>query len=60
MVLYLSEAIESESYLVIASGVGGVSPLLSVKPLPSITGGLMLRERDSCKHGEYATQRRFA
>ena len=46
MVLYLSEAIKSESYLVIASGVGGVSLLLSVKPLPSITGGLMLRERD--------------
>jgi len=46
VVLYLSEAIESESYLVIASGVGGVSLLLSVKPLPSITGGLMLRERD--------------
>jgi hypothetical protein len=46
VVLYLSEAIESESYLIIASGVGGVSPCFSIKPLPSITRGLMLRERD--------------
>jgi hypothetical protein len=32
VVLYLSEVIESESYLVIASGVGGVSPCFLSNP----------------------------